>query len=356
MTVQDAKVTGLSWMRGVEEPIQGKATSNVIRWEEVALANPVRLATDMRILGFPAYEIQSVFELATSAKAEIDKATLKSERLRSVANKAAKRRRVGAGGALAIPLPELLIEGGYKAGARYVYNSARKSAVNRLSDWMRRRTIRVEERDNVKLQLPLFIISAAKVPGCATAFTMEHTKAQDLGWSVTILGTGLGADGTVGASASATFRAAAGQTKVVFLPITVAVERVSVLDKGKRVSQGRRIDVSGLSKQAGNPGLLLLSEDAMPPFGTRQDRYPLAGDRSGAIASFEYVYTQATNIPMKIGIKTYGVDLGLNFQARLSRNVKLTYDLCGGYDYDLYRTAEGDGVLWASSPSGLTAS
>lgn len=349
MTTQGGKVTDLSWMRGIEEPIQGSAEANVIRWEEAALANPSRLVTEMGMLGFPAREIQSAFELAVDAKTEIDKAILKSERLqkRGTAIEKGSNTPIGAGKS---PWPEILMGRAIKAGGRHVYNSARKSAVNRLAEWMRHRTIEVEDRVRINLKLPLFIISAAKAPGCATSFTMEHTRAQDLGWSVTILGTGLGADSAVSASASATFRVAAGESKVVFLPITVAVERVSVLDRGKPVSQRHRIDVSGLNKQTGDPGLLLLSEDAMPPLGIRKHKYELAGDRSGAIASFEYVYTQASDIPMKVGIKTYGVDLGLSFQTTLNRNVKLAYDLCGGYDYDLYQTAEGDGVLWSTSP------
>ena len=356
MIAQGAEVTGLSWMRGTEEPIRGSATANAIRWEESALANPDRLVTDMAILGFPAHEIQSAFELATDAKAEVDKAVSEIERRREKSHLAAGIAAPARQAVLLVAgdaLSQSILRRSVKARERHIYNSARKSAINRLSDWMRHRTIRVEERARVNLKVPLFVISAARVPGCATSFTMDRTKVQDLGWSITILGTGLGADGTVSASASATFRAAAGETKVVFLPIEIAVERVSLLDRGKPVSQGPRIDVSGLNKQAGNPGLLLLPENAMPPIGIRHHRYELAGDRSGAIASFEYVYTQATSIPMKVGVKTYGVDLGLNFQTTLNRNVKLTYDLCGGHDYDLYQTAEGDGVLWSTSPSAV---
>jgi len=89
MIAQGAEVTGLSWMRGTEEPIRGSATANAIRWEESALANPDRLVTDMAILGFPAHEIQSAFELATDAKAEVDKAVSEIERRREKSHLAA---------------------------------------------------------------------------------------------------------------------------------------------------------------------------------------------------------------------------------------------------------------------------
>jgi hypothetical protein len=319
-----AENTGLSWVRGTEEPIQGRATANVRRWEERALANPGDFAADIRKLGLPDKEVESALDLATSAKTEVEGV------------------RFGLGFHSEEPSPE------EKAETLRIYNSTRISAIDRLANWWRRRAIRVDDRTMVKLDLPLFVFSAASVPGCVTSFTMQRDKAQDLGWSVAIFGTGLSADATVSVSASATFRAAAGQAKLVFLPVTVAVERVTVLDHGKPISQAHRIDVSSLGQQVSDPGLLLLSADARPALGMRARRYELAGDQTGGISSFEYLYRTSVKLAPAASINVYGLNLGLHYETRLEQDVMLAYDLSGGYDYELRETIYGDGVLWST--------
>ena len=330
MTTSDVEVTDLLWVRGTEEMIEGSATADSVRWEDVALDNPQRFAAEMAVLGLQDEHIQSALNLVTSAQAEI-------------------RRTVWGVDADELIDPQAPPTSEQAAEEHRVYSSARASAVSKMADWMRQRSIRIEESTTTQLRFPLFVISAASVPGCATSFAIEDTKDQDIGWSVTILGTGLGADSTVHASTSATFRAAAGEAKVVFLPVTIVVERVSIMNRGKPVSQGHRIDVSGLSKQKGNPGLLLLAADARPLFGRQEDRFELAGDTTGEIASFVVNYGRTRKLPVRIGVRAYGVDLGLSFQTAIERRVTMAYDLAGGYDYELYRTAEGDGVLWAAT-------
>jgi hypothetical protein len=327
VSASDVIVTDLLWIRGTEETIQSSATADIVRWEDVALDDPQRFAAEMVVLGLQDEQIQSALKLVDSVHADI-------------------RRTVWGLGEGEYPPPRAPPTPEQAAEERQVYNSARASAVDRMTDWMRHRSIRIEERTTIQVRLPLFLISAAAIPGCTTSFMIESTEVQDVGWSVTILGTGLGADSTVHASASATFRAAAGEAKLIFLPVTLVVELVSILHRGKSVSQGHRIDVSGLSQQRANPGLLLLSADSTPPFGRREARYELAGDPTGEIASFELMYGRTRKLPLRVGIKAFGSDLGLHFQAEIERRVTMAYDLRGGYDYELYRIAEGDGILW----------
>jgi hypothetical protein len=321
-------------MRGTEEHIRSSATVNTARWQDMALDNPQRFATEMAVLGLPDEDIQSALELVTSVKAELRHA------VRGIDDYEPQRDREP-------PSPEQAAE------ERRVYNSARTSAVDRITHWMQQQSVRIDERTIVYHRFPLFLISAPAIPGCSTSFTVEQTQLQDIRWSVTILGTGLGTDGTISASASATFRTGPGETKVIFLPVTLAVEHVTVLRRGKPVSQGHRIDVASLKQQETNPGLMLLSSDAIPPFGRRDLIYELADDRTGAIASYEYTYGRVKKLPLRVGIKAYGTDLGVYFQAAMDHKVKLACDLRGGYDYELYRTAEGDGILWASPSAAL---
>ncbi len=74
MTAPGAEVTGLSWMRGTEQPIRGSVTVQIVRWEEKALGYPRVIPADLGLLGMSDREIRSVFELAAAAKAEMDEA------------------------------------------------------------------------------------------------------------------------------------------------------------------------------------------------------------------------------------------------------------------------------------------
>ncbi len=323
------EIMGLSWLHGIQEPIPGRSVADVtvMPWEKAALANPSRFAEDLRVLGLRDEDFQTSVDLAASVKAEAD---------------AAVRVFLGRRGPGIMGNPSDAVE------ADRIYNSARSAGLSTLRSWWKDRSIRIEDRNEVLLQLPLFLISAAAAPGCTASFTMEGGQAQEFSWSVTILGTGLGADSSIRTSASATFRVAAGETKVVFLPATVFVEKVVVLDRGTLISHGYRIDVAGLHKQIYDPAVMLLAADAVPPLGTIERRYKLSGDLTGDIATYGYTFTRFRKRPLRLGIKAYGTELGLSVLSVMEKRMELTYELRGGYNYALHRVAEWDGFIWAS--------
>jgi hypothetical protein len=242
----NTEIIGLSWLHGSQETIPGRSVATgvtVMPWEEAALANPSRFAEDLRALGLRDEDFQRSVDLAASVKAKADAAVRDFWATR----------------------PLHLNEDPFEAvEADRIYNSARAPGLRKLRSWWKDRSIRIEDRNEVPLRLPLFLISAAKTSGCTASFTMEGGQEQEFGWSVTILGTGLGADSSIRTSASATFRAMAGETKVVFLPTAVSVEKVAVLERGTPISHGYRIDVAGLHKQAHDPAVMLLASDAVP--------------------------------------------------------------------------------------------
>ncbi len=114
----------------------------------------------------------------------------------------------------------------------------RDSAVDRLRDWLAGRAFIVEAREDRELRIPVFVLAAADVPGCTATVSMKRERGVDLEWGVTIIGTGLGGGANVTVSSSATFSAASGEVKAVFVPAVVPVERVTVLKDGRRIGEG----------------------------------------------------------------------------------------------------------------------
>jgi len=198
--------------------------------------------------------------------------------------------------------------------------------------------------DSYQVNVPLFVLSAPDRPRACVTFKAEATQKRKIGWSVEVAGTGLGSEATITTTVSSAFTAGPGEFKTVFLPLTVSVERVRVQQRGATV--GTRVNVERLADQHPVPGILRLDPGSYPKAGEHEQTYEIAGDASGAIATYGYSYDQAKVPTVKLGVKAFGADLSVSCEATLETAVSLTFELPGGKDYELYRTAGTDGVMW----------
>ncbi|MGZ4317060.1 MAG: hypothetical protein ACXVRS_14695 [Gaiellaceae bacterium] len=227
----------------------------------------------------------------------------------------------------------------------------RLSAVDRLRDWFSGRAFRVEQKEDIDLRIPLFVLAAANVAGCTASITTEQEALGALKWGVTVFGTGLGASAQLTVTSSSKFTSTSGEIKVVFLPASVTIEKGTMLKDGRSIGEGYRVDAAKL-RTTGAPGLLLLATGKSPPIGEFAEKYPLSGDTSGAVATYEYAYTHSRSGDLSLGLKAYGIDLSLKATVTLSRSVTLTYGLVSGFDYELHRLEEGNCLVWEQpSPS-----
>lgn len=319
-----ADVTGLEWVHGTEEPLEGESSVELHGWEDIALDQPKRFAADLGAMGVPREEVGAAVGVRDAAKAEMDAAVAgfwASHRLHYVETP-----------------PEVAAE------LLQVHAIARGGALEQLRDWFAGRHVAVEDRQECAVMLPLFVLSAPGTADSTAVFKTESAATRKAGWSISVAGTGVGGEATITTSVSSSFKAEAGQTKVVFLPLTVAVEKLRVSGAG---GSATRIDVSTLKGQHPAPGLLLLDRGAVPPIGPLEQTYQLAGDPSGTPATYEYSYEQTRAPDVKLGVEAFGAKLGVEASATMKTTVTLTFELRGGVDYALHRLAEGDGLLWS---------
>jgi hypothetical protein len=318
-----ASVAGLDWVHGSEEPLAGESSVELHSWEEAALDDPRRFTADLEAMGLQPDEVGAAVGIREEAHAEVEAAVQSfwdNHPIRYYKTP-----------------PEV------EAQVTQIYQSARRTARQRIGDWLQRRRFEVQEREEVELRLPLFVLSAPPTARSAATFKTEQTATRTVGWSISIAGSGVGSDATIKSSVSSSFKAEAGQTKVVFLPVRVAVEKLRVTDRGDSV---HRVDVTPLEGAHPAPGLLLLDPGALPAIGSLEQTYPLAGDPSGTPATYEYSYTQSRALDLKLGVKAFGSELKVESSATLEAAVSLTFELASGVDYELHRLAEGDGLLW----------
>ena len=95
-----------------------------------------------------------------------------------------------------------------------------------------------------------------------------------------------------------------------------------------------------------HPGLLLLPPSAAPAKGSLIKRFPLADDTSGATARYEWTYKQGAESTAEIGVTAFGSRMSLKTHNHVEAEIKLAYELRGGHDYELFKTSEGEGLLW----------
>lgn len=317
-------VEGLDWLSGVEEPFEATSDVKLAGSEEVAISSPERFAADLTALGLTPSQVEEGVSLGRDAQAEIAAAVegyWASQPLR-----------------YADTPPER------EAEVQEVYSVAYDRAVRRIADWLAGTKLEVIESHLEKVDVPLFVLSAPDRPRACVTFKAEATQKRKIGWSVEVAGTGLGSEATITTTVSSAFTAGPGEFKTVFLPLTVSVERVRVKKRGATV--GTRVNVERLADQHPVPGILRLAPGARPKAGELEETYEIAGDTSGAIATYGYSYDQAKVPTVKLGVKAFGADLSVTCEATLETTVSLTFELPGGEDYELHRTAGTDGVMW----------
>jgi hypothetical protein len=156
------------------------------------------------------------------------------------------------------------IDGG--AHVRRKAAAERASALEQLIDWFRRREVRVERETSVDIRVPLFVLAAPTVGGCAATVQRSERGGRALSWNVNLFGSDLGGSTAVRTTCSWKFSASSGETKVVFIPVTVPIAHVTVLERGKVVGQGPWVGSSTIVSSS-EPGLLLLPTGANMPVG-----------------------------------------------------------------------------------------
>jgi len=315
---------GTDWLHGEVEPFAGEARVLTEPWDEAALTRRDAFDASRRDAGLDDTAVREALELRDEAAAEAEHWDTEIQAFRERTKH------------IDFAFPPQQLQG-------MVHR--RSSVLNRLRDWVAHREFQVDAREDVELPIPLFVLAAPDRPGCSATVETRQDGTRALQWSVKIFGTGLGGNATLAAGSSSTFSAASGEIKVVFLPVSLPVENVTVFEDGDVIACGRRVDASKLER-SGELGLLLLPKGASPPIGPVAQRFPLSGDTTEAVATFQYTYERSGGGELSVGAKAFGAELKLEAKVDLSESVTVTYELVAGVDYELHRLAEGDGLVW----------
>ena len=319
------------WLSGTVEPLKGKvAIGGQNDWVDVALQSRAAFGSGLRSIGLAEDEVERAVSLRDDTEAQLRAIELDIESYRP---------------------PGVLFEADPVPPELY---ARQRSVWRRLADYFSDREVRVLDTAVTEVRVPLFVLAGADVAGCTATFDQQEMRSRPLTWTMTVFGNGLGGSRELKASAEASFTAAAGQVKVVFQPLKLTLQQVAVLLDGRQVGGGVQVDSGSIG--TASPGLLVLSAEARPPAGSPVQRFPLAGDTTGALATYKWIYARTSERNLSLGVDAFHTKLSLTVGTELTTQVTLQYELRGGYDYVLVRAAQGDGLLWAPTepPIGST--
>jgi hypothetical protein len=298
---------------GEIQPIVGRTRVTAsMSWEESALAQPGSIEERIRDLGLSEQEANRAGALVDEFRPLV---AAESERL---------------------------------AGASYLDapdRPYRRSALQRLDDWFTGREIETLETSEAVVKVPLWTFSAPDVDGCTASVEQAQTRGAALSFDVSFLGSGLGATTDVHSSTMWKFGASSGQTKVIFLSATARLSRIAVLEGGRQISTG--YDAEVIPSSVSEPAILLLGKADQLSMADVIKTYPLEGDKSGDLAEYRYEYGTEAGTSMTIGVEALGISAKIKPSVSINGSLALTFQLRGGFDYELHRIAEGHGLVWS---------
>ncbi|HWM94622.1 MAG TPA: hypothetical protein VN493_27960 [Thermoanaerobaculia bacterium] len=225
-------------------------------------------------------------------------------------------------------------------------------AKDRLKDILGILDVRVEDTIQKRVDVPLFRLHSPKVNGSCVTY-QESNEAVGIGdWWVTIFGSGMGAKQDFMVKYSSSFKARNGECKEIFAPITLQISYVSVYKAGARVGQGLRAEALPMDgKKVINKGVAIRPEsyccgedDADSDH--EEEIFPLAAEGSNSIPVYERIWTRKEAISTQLGIEAFSVKSTLKTEVRHTRDLKLVFELPGGYDYRLRRLKKAHGFSW----------
>jgi hypothetical protein len=217
--------------------------------------------------------------------------------------------------------------------------------LSRLRDWFAGREYEVLDEESSPSELILFVLSAPAVPGCEAHFARSETVGGNLSWKVTILGTGVTGLRKLSVSVSSEFTAAAGETKAVFVPVTIRIQRVLVRQEGVTIGTG--LVKEPVFAPDATPGLRIYAEGNSLSFEEPALRlFPLRQDVATSASKYELKLTRTKEYTVELGFKALGMDHSISATEDLVSEAAFSCELSGGHDYLLHRFTELPGITW----------
>lgn len=227
----------------------------------------------------------------------------------------------------------------------------KKRLINLLKEFMGVRKCKIEKTKTKTIKVPLFTFGAPSVDRSKVIYEEKTDFAETRGWVVSLVvpGIGMGSSQEFKTTFACQFSCECGEFKTIFVPVRIRVSKLGIYERGTRVDDGGlRITAEG-GKSARNyrRGIESCKEaDCRGFLESEVNEFLLSGNKKKNISKYTDQLSRAEPIDISIGLDILGVKTALQARVSLQKEIKLEYDLPGGYDYQLYQLKKQLGIGW----------
>lgn len=216
----------------------------------------------------------------------------------------------------------------------------REGIIAKIKKLLGLRRVEVEEVKRDVLNVPLFRFGAPRITGAKITYQEAYTSEKEATWRVKVFGIGTGDTRSMSIKNARTFVANNGECKVVYAPIPMKVERVSVYDGDNLVGSGFRAEVVPPKKSETAPftrrGCKSLStrdcEDYPTGSPKEEIRMDLQGDKSGSIHEHNAAWRSSLAEDISVGLNEM-VNLSTSVKIKHIREIAIKCQLPSGRNY-----------------------
>lgn len=218
------------------------------------------------------------------------------------------------------------------------------TGVDKLRELMGMRRHIVEQTWTEMVDIPLYRFAAPRVKGAKVEYSEGTAQTNGSGWSVKVLGIGIGSTKTVEIARSRVFQAGAGEAKQVYVRVLLRFSKVAVFDGARLVGRGYTAEVASPS-ESDDPHLLRRGIRSIPWTTARHDEgtldyhdivdLALSGDRSSAIHKEKRTWVTDVTRHVKVQLPK-AVNAEALATVKRTRRLELAFDLPAGHDYRAY--------------------
>lgn len=210
---------------------------------------------------------------------------------------------------------------------------------------------RVEQTITKQVKIPLFRFSSPQITGSKVTYREMESEQTEGGWSISVLGTGMGATQTFKVKHSAEFESTNGAYKLIFVPVTLQISLVSIYMGSECVGRGLRAEMCTMKGEYSfNKGIASIPESIgsqdIPQEDVEGHLFPLAEDTSGGIATYTQTWVDANEISVMIGIEAFDIKGSSKAVIKQERELELKFALPTGRNYLLKPIKDGHGLVW----------
>ena len=230
-----------------------------------------------------------------------------------------------------------------------------RRATSQLRNIVRRRTRKVDATGSARVEIPLFKLHSPLVPG--SKVTWQETTAETKGgsWSVTIFGTGMGADQTFKVMLRRAYSNQDGEYDLIFASVKMRWWLVSLYERSKKGKQGELIS-SALEAEVDpdvrrhplGRGARPLSEAELledMKFVLEPPLAKLELEQANRPWTDTYTWEKESEVDVRLGVPKLGIVGAVRAKVRPQRAVELTFELPGGHEYWLLSLAKAPGIV-----------